>query len=289
MKRKMARLAGGIAGALALILLSGPGYSAGGEDTAPAGPTSTLVLDYGLYAGGIPFGHASMTARLDGDVYKASSTLETEGIVNKFWQSKIETSSNGVLDENRVQPSVYDSFATRRQGHRQEVTLKFNPDGPESLYANPPYHVDRYPVPADKKRHALDPLSAVVFLTTSYRANEKKPCGVVAPVFDGRRRYDIAFSFVKKANVDMDNGLYKGPALVCQVEYRQVAGYQQRIVAHGHKMPKIYAWVASFQSTTDPNRHYMVPLRLWADTDFGLITAVAQRIKLDGADQGKPS
>ena len=280
--------------ALLGVLLSvtsapGPAHAAGGEMLESSGPSSTLDLTWSLYVGGVSMGTAAMTARLEGDSYRANARLETLGVVNRFWQSKIETASHGRILPDRVQPAVYDSFATRRSGRRQEVTLRFDADGPASLTANPSYDEDRYPVSPEHKRHALDPLSSVLFLTTSYRANEQKPCGVVAPVFDGRRRYDIAFSFLRRANVKMDNGLYSGPALVCEVEYRQVAGYQQRIVERGMKMPKIFAWVAAVPSTSDPSRRYMIPVRLWAETDFGLITAVASQIRIDGAELRKPS
>ena len=280
----------GFAGVLtAALAFSASAYAAGGEGAEDsASPTSTLEFTYHLYAGGISFGKAAMTARLTGDDYKASALVETQGIVNKFWQSKIETASNGTIGERSLSPSEYNSFTTRRVGQRQEVTLKFDPDGPSALLANPPYNENQFPVSDAQKKRSLDPLSAMLYLTTSYVANQEKPCQVVAPVFDGRRRYDIAFSFEKKADVKMDNGLYSGPALVCQVLYKQVAGYQQRIVDNGHQLPKIYAWVAAFQSKTDPTRHYMVPVRLWAESDFGVIVAVMDELKLDGVEIGKP-
>jgi len=271
---------------VAVVALSGPAYSAGGEDGGDNGPASTLEFTYHLYAGGIPFGKASMTARLQGEDYKASAPVETQGIINKFWQSKIETASNGTIGDTRLTPSEYDSFTTRRSGQRQEVTLKFDADGPSGMLANPAYD-NRFPIPDDVKKASLDPLSAVLYLTTSYQKNAEKPCQVTAPIFDGRRRYDIVFNFVKKTDVKMDNGLYSGPALVCQVQYKQVAGYEQRIVQNGHQMPKIYAWVASFQSQTDPSRHYMVPVRLWAESDFGIIVAVMDELKVDGTDVKK--
>jgi hypothetical protein len=268
---------------LGLLILGGPVHSAGGEDVLEgSGPTSTLDTTWNLYVGGVPMGTATLNARFSGPAYNATARLETLGIVNRFWQSKIETASHGRIGGERVQPAVYDSFATRQSGRRQEVTLRFDDDGPTSLVANPSYNEDRYPVSPEQKRHSLDPLSSVVFLTTSYIANEQKPCGVVAPVFDGRRRYDIAFRFVKQTNVRMDNGLYSGPAMVCEVEYRQVAGYQQRIVERGMKMPKIYAWVASMPSSNDPGRRYLVPIRLWAETEFGIISAVASQLRVDG-------
>jgi hypothetical protein len=272
-----------IATTLGLLILGGPVRSAGGEDLLEgSGPTSTLDVTWSLYVGGVPMGTATMNARLSGEAYKATARLETLGIVNRFWQSKIETASHGRIGEDRVQPAVYDSFATRQSGRRQEVTLRFDEEGPTSLVANPSYNEDRYPVSPEQKRHSLDPLSSLVFLTTSFRANEQKPCGVVAPVFDGRRRYDIAFRFVKKTDVRMDNGLYSGPVLVCEVEYRQVAGYQQRIVERGMKMPKIYAWVASIPSSSDPGRNYLIPIRLWTETEFGIISAVTSQLRVDG-------
>jgi hypothetical protein len=271
---------------LALAAYSGPALSAGGEASEPvSGDTSTLDLTWNLYVGGVPMGTAAMTARIEGDTYRASSRLETQGIVNRFWQSKIETAAHGKIGVGRLRPLTYDSFQARDSGRRQEVTLSFDESGPIGIVANPPYNPERAPpvTEADLK-HSLDPLSSVLFLTTSAEANDEKPCGVTAPVYDGRRRYDVAFSFVRKANVRMDNGLYAGPALICEVEYRQVAGYRQRIVERGMQMPKIYAWVATVPSTASPGRRYMIPVRFWADTEFGLITAVSSQVRIDGVD-----
>lgn len=277
-----------IAGIVTALALCGPAYAAGGEGADDGTPTSTLEFTYHLYAGGIPFGKASMTARLQGEDYKATALVETQGIVNKFWQSKIETASNGTIGDSRLTPRQYDSFTTRRTGQRQEVTLKFGADGPSSVLANPAYDNNRFPISEEVKKRSLDPLSAVLYLTTSSRAVEDKPCQASAPIFDGRRRYDLAFNFVKKAEVKMDNGLYSGPALVCQLQYKQVAGYQQRIVENGHPIPKVFAWVASFPSQADPKRHYAVPVRLWAESDFGIIVAVMDELKVDGVAIRKP-
>src|SRR5687768_11630163 len=166
---------------LALLLLAagapGPALSAGGERQEEAATgASTLDLTWNLYVGGVPMGTAAMTARIEGDSYKASSRLETQGIVNRFWQSKIETASHGKIGDGRVRPITYDSFQSRQSGRRQEVTLSFDENGPVGIVANPPYDLNRAPPVTDEdKRHALDPLSSVLFLTTSTEANEEKP------------------------------------------------------------------------------------------------------------------
>ncbi len=92
----------------------------------------------------------------------------------------------------------------------------------------------------------------------------------------------MAFSFVKKIDVRMDNGLYSGPALVCEIHYKQIAGYQQSVIDQNKKLPKMYAWVVAAKSSADPKRTYLLPVRVWAETDYGIVVALASQVKLDG-------
>jgi len=271
---------------LASLTLSPPVFGAGGETTDRTTPASTLDLSYDLYVGGIPLGKVAMSTRLQGTDYKAISTLETAGIVNAFWQSKIEAASNGLVERGDVRPALYDSYSRNRNDERRQVTLTFGPEGPKSLFSDPPYPETRYTVSEDQQRKTLDPLSAAVFLTTSISGQSAKPCETLAPVFDGRRRYDVSLRFVRTADVKMDNGLYRGPVSVCQVRYSQIAGYQQTLVQQGKKLPDIFAWVTPVRSRLDPSRQYMLPLRVWAETEYGIVVALASSAKVDGQALG---
>ena len=274
----------GLVAALPLALtLTEPVQGAGGEgpDDA-AGPASTLDLAYDLYVGGISLGKVGMSARFQGEDYKAISSIENKGIVNAFWQSKIEASSSGLLNNGRIQPSLYDTFSQYRSTPRRHATMTFTPEGPKNLVSDPPYGENRYPVTEEQRRQTLDPMSAAVFLTASAVAKGSKPCDAKAPIFDGRRRYDVTFNYVKKTDVHMDNGLYNGAALVCEIHYNQIAGYQQSVIDQNKHFPKMYAWVVPTRSSVDPNRYYMVPIRVWAETDYGIVVALASQAKLDG-------
>jgi hypothetical protein len=277
------RAASAVVVCAAFLALTGnqPVLAVGGEAADKEGPDSTLDLSYDLYVGGISLGKVSMSARFQGDDYKALSTLETKGIVSAFWQAKIEASSSGLVTPDRVQPALYDSFSQNRSVQRRHATMTFNPEGPKALLSDPPYDENHYPVSEDQRRRTLDPLSAVVFLTNSSMA-KGKPCEVSAPIYDGRRRYDVVFNYMKKTDVHMDNGLYSGPAMVCQVHYNQIAGYQQSVIEQNKKFPKMYAWVVSARSSADPSRSYMVPVRVWAETDYGVVVALASQAKVDG-------
>src|SRR5262245_36148429 len=267
---------------LASLTLSPPVLGAGGETVDHSTPTSTLELSYDLYVGGIALGKVAMSAHFQGTDYKAISTLETSGIVNAFWQSKIEAASNGLVRQGDVRPALYDSYSRNRKDERRQVTLTFGPEGPKSLFSDPPYPEARYPVSEEQQRKTLDPLSAAIFLTNSVNAENAKPCEAVAPIFDGRRRYDVALSFVRKADVRMDNGLYRGPVSICQVRYNQIAGYQQTLVQQGKKLPEMFAWVTPVRSKLDPSRQFMLPVRVWAETEYGIVVALASSAKVEG-------
>jgi hypothetical protein len=190
-----------------------------------------------------------------------------------------------VLTPERVQPSLYDSFSQYRSAQRRQVTLTFGPDGPKSVFSDPPYPENPARITEAQKKQTLDPLSAVMYLIGSH--SDSAPCEAKAPVFDGRRRYDVAFDLVRKSDIHMDNGLYQGPGYVCRIHYNQVAGYQQTLVQQGRKLPTIFAWVAPVKSLVDPARAYMIPLRVWAETEYGVVVALASQAKLDGASLTK--
>lgn len=267
-----------------LLAFASPAFAAGGEDLNQGGaPASTLDLTLQLYAGGIPFGKAGLSARVQGGEYKATSTLETLGFVNAFWQSRIETSATGAVAGGSVRPEFYDSFSQYRRDARRHVRLNFRQEGPlpVEVVADPLYPETPYKVLEAEQRKGLDPLSAIVMLIAIAAAEAKSPCTAVAPVFDGRRRYDISVEFVRRMDIRMDNGLYSGPGMMCQFRYRQVAGFQQTLVQQGKTLPPIYGWIAPVTSKLDPKRQYMLPMRVWAETEFGIIAAIATDAAID--------
>ena len=274
---------GSLAVGLALCTLSfaGAAYGAGGTGAdQPQRPSSGLQLAMTIYAGGITIGKVDMDAKIVGDNYHVVSNLETSGVVNAFWQSEIQASSSGKLESRLLQPTLYDSFYTGHSAKHQEVSLSYENGTPVRLYANPPYNTTGYEVKPEDKKSTFDPLSAVVYIASGVGADANNPCSVLAPVYDGRRRYNIEMKKVKDTTVKMDNGLYKGPAILCEIKYRQVSGFKPRVLKDTN-FPTINAWVATFPSNI-AGRSYAVPLRVWAQSQYGVIAAVATSLKIDG-------
>ncbi len=275
------RLRTALLGLAMLVLPATQAFAAGGAGSDQAsGPSSDLQMAMTLYAGGITLGNVDMDAKFIGDKYHVVSNLETSGVVNVFWKSQIQATSSGILEKKLMQPSLYDSFYTGHDAHHQEVSLSYENGNPVRLYANPTYPTTGYEVKPNEKKGTFDPLSAVIYIASGVGAQPGNPCSVKAPVYDGRRRYNVGLTKVKAIQINMDNGLYRGPGYECSVQYKQISGYKPRVLRDAN-FPAIHALVATFPSAVS-GRTFAIPLRVWADSQYGRIAAVTSKLKIDG-------
>ena len=266
---------------LAFLAAPSPALAAGGA-AAPTQPASKLEVAMTVYAGGITMGKVDMDATLRGGEYQVVSNLQTSGIVNAFWQAEIQASSSGRVTDKTFAPALYDSFNTRQvTGKRQQVSLSYEDENPPRLYADPPYSTSGFEVKPLDAKGTLDPLSALTLIASGVAAKDGNPCAVNLPVFDGRRRYNVDLAKVRDIDIKMDNGLYQGKAVQCEIRYRPVAGFRQRLLNNNDSFPVIRAWVARFPSAI-AGRDYTVPLRVWAETKYGVIAVLATALKVDG-------
>jgi hypothetical protein len=241
-----------------------------GPDTAPKAPAS-LDIAYSLAFWGIPFGETSYSGKFSNGEYAASSHFNTSGIVSIFWQATIDASVTGRISAQSISPIEYDSFYRRGSSKKERVKVSFDTNAVTTL-ADPPYDTTKYPVSESQKREAVDPMSAITLVLAGVKADRANPCGTVAPVFDGRRRYNIEFTYIKDERVDLGK-LFSGTAHLCQVHYRQIAGFKPKILKEGAAFPPIYGDFAEFPAADAPNGHYVAALKLWARLNWGTVSA----------------
>ncbi len=237
---------------LAALLIGLPTYAlaAGGEGAdEDTGPSSRLNIVMSLYAGGLGLGKVDLDATIRGNQYHAVSNLETSGIANAFWQARIQATSTGAINGNRFQPSLYDSHTIKKDS-KQQVSLTYDPNGAIRIFADPAYSLSNHPITPEEQKETYDPVSAILYVASGLGSDAKNPCTVTAPVFDGRRRYNIEIKKEKDMAIDMDNGLYKGPGVLCQATYNQIAGFSQKVIEGKASFPKIHAWMATFPSSS---------------------------------------
>jgi hypothetical protein len=248
---------------------------------AAADAGNALGVGYTIAFWGIPFGQTHYDGKVTPQSYTAKMHFETSGVVSLFWKSKIDATVNGRIGERTIAPAVYDSYSQDRDKPVQRVKVTFDKSVPETL-AQPPYNTTKYPVTDEQKKGALDPMSAITAILSGVRATDKNPCGTGVQVFDGRRRYDVSFTYKKDEHVKLDNRLFDGTAHLCQIHYTQIAGYKQKIVKEGKKLPDMFVYFADVPAPETPNGHYIVAVKLWASLPLGSVTATLSDLRVDG-------
>lgn len=243
---------------------------------------NTLDVGYSIAFWGVPFGQTHYDGKVTSQSYSAKMHFETSGVVSVFWKSKIDATVNGKIGGRTITPLVYDSYSQDRDKPMQRVKVTFDKPIPETL-AEPPYNTTKYPVTDEQKKNTLDPMSAITAILSGVRVTDKNPCGTGVQVFDGRRRYDVGFTYKKDEHVKLDNGPFDGTAHLCQVHYTQVAGYKQKIVKEGKRLPDMFAYFADVPASRTPNGHYVVAVKLWASLTLGSVTATMTDLRVDGA------
>jgi hypothetical protein len=241
-------------------------------------PDSRLEIALTLFAGGVTMGKVDMDATVRGDDYRVVSHLQTDGVANAFWKATIQATSSGKLSGKSLTPALYDSFTIRRDGQKQQVSLTYANNAPR-LFAEPAYNTAQWPVKQEDQRNTFDPLSAVMTIVSGALAQGGNPCALTAPVFDGRRRYNIEMKKVRDIDIKLDNGLFQGKGMLCQLKYVQVAGFRPTVLRDKDRYPLINVWMTTVKGGT---RDYTVPVRVWAETSYGVIAAVATSLKVDG-------
>ncbi len=258
-----------------------PAAAQGGAAAAQTtqAPDSRLEIALTLYAGGVTMGKVDMDATVRGDDYRVVSHLQTDGVANAFWKATIQATSSGKLAGKSLTPALYDSFTIRRDGQKQQVSLTYANNAPR-LFAEPAYNTAQWPVKQEDQRNTFDPLSAVMTIVSGSLAQSGNPCALTAPVFDGRRRYNIEMKKVRDIDIRLDNGVFQGKGMLCQLKYVQVAGFRPTVLREKDRYPLINVWMTTVKGGT---REYTVPVRVWAETSYGVIAAVATQLKVDGS------
>ncbi|HEX3664953.1 MAG TPA: DUF3108 domain-containing protein [Rhizomicrobium sp.] len=267
------------ASVLLALLIGGAAFAQPVSDAArPQHAPGMVNLAYSIAFWSIPFGQTSYEGRFVNGGYTAASHFETSGIVSLFWQAIIDASASGRFAGTALAPSRYDSFYRRGSSKKERVTVTFDRNG-VTTFADPPYDTTKYPVSDAQKREALDPMSAITLVLTATNADRANPCGTVAPVFDGRRRYDIEFAYVRDEPVNL-GPLYSGSAHLCRLHYKQIAGFKPKILKEGAAFPPIYGDFVEIAAPEAPQHRYIVPLKLWAHVNWGTVSAQITRLDI---------
>jgi hypothetical protein len=187
---------------------------------------STLTARYRLSLAGIEIGAGDWIVDIGKDRYAARSIGQLSGVWRVLLGPDISATTYGIASQGHLAPTSYEAnFSSDDTVDEVRMTLR---DGIVSeVEAKPPIapSPDYVPVTAADLRGAIDPLTAgLVLVPGTGDVMAPATCQRTLPIFDGTHRFDLVLSFKRIDRIKAETG-YQGPAVVCGMTYRPVAGY----------------------------------------------------------------
>lgn len=254
--------------------LAGTGLPAGAEERQawPAQVRATYRVDFN----GFDVGTFQFTANVSGNQYNLRSEANLSALLGAFkWKGV--TQSAGVIAADTPKPAGY-TFDFAGTGKQGSVKMGFAQDAVTNLAHVPP-HVPQpgtIPVREQHLKSVLDPLSAVLAMSRSAGEN---PCARRIAIFDGKQRFDLAFSYKRQERVaEARPSGQPGVAYVCRVKYQPVAGYRQ------NEDTRRLAGETGIEVALRPvpSANLWIPYIITVPTGAGPATLTSQRVDITG-------
>ena len=158
--------------------------------------------------------------------YTTSANGKASGVLSVLVNGEGSVVTQGSVVDGHPAPSNFTSSITDDEG-KSELRMTFEDGVVKELVAQePPPKPDRVPVTDADRRGVADPLTAMLIpVKAGDDALASANCDRVLPIFDGRRRYNLALSFKRIDKVKIERS-YSGFVLVCGVILQPIAGYR---------------------------------------------------------------
>ncbi|MBO44535.1 MAG: hypothetical protein CMM28_12495 [Rhodospirillaceae bacterium] len=254
--------------ATVLILPSGPRVSA---EPFP----SIVKVAYEGYLGPLYLLSAAVEISMDDGVYRIATNFKTEGFANWFFYLQNQAVSEGRRGNRGIVPLSFRMKAFWNDKSRN-AKLKYVDGSPilEKLLP-PPEEVENKAVPHSLITETIDPLSMALRML-SVMGNGKE-CPGTYKVFDGRRRYDLAFTDERVVDLaEESSSIVRGAARRCKMAIERVSGFwdKSKLITETRETP--FVWMAR-PLKNGP----LLPVKFESIYKFGKIRIYLTRLEVD--------
>jgi hypothetical protein len=211
------RLAAWPAAALALVMTTL-------GDAAHA--DSQLTAHYSISLAGLTVGKSDVAVVIGSAEYTSAATGAASGLLRALVTGEGTLGARGAVADGRLAPA---SFSAKTAGDDETSAVTMTIEGGDvkdvTAETNAP-NAERVALTADHRKGIVDPLSALLIeVGGTGDVVAQEACRHTLPIFDGRRRFDLALSFKRLDRVKAAKG-YAGPAVVCAVRFKPIAGHR---------------------------------------------------------------
>ena len=229
---------------------------------------SKLEARYAVTLAGIPLGSGTWVIDVAPEQYTAVASGRTSGLVKLISDGSGSSGSRGAIQGASLVPTSYvSSTVSDRRSDDVRMTLRAGTVKDVSIEPPMPPSPDRVPVTDAHRKGVTDPMSAAI-IPVAGNGDVLTPdaCKRKLAIFDGRQRADIELVFKRMDRVHADKG-YQGPAVVCTVLYKPIAGHRPERpgIKYLVETREMEMWLAPISGT-----RLLVPFRFSVPTPFGL-------------------
>ncbi len=192
---------------------------------APAVPAETtpapLELRYEAYVAGFPALTLDFSVRETPTAYEIVGRSHATGLLGWLSDYTMRGESRGTIAGGRLHPSFHESISHSR---RRDCQARLDYAGDGVATALSPATPDQPPPTPQQIVGTVDPLTAV--LAISHAVARTDSCaGVSMPVYDGRRRYDLAFADEGVERAPAASQAFGGEMRRCAFTMTKIAGF----------------------------------------------------------------
>ena len=237
--------------------------------TAP--PSPLLELHYDVYWSLLRLITIASRSRVGDGAYELWSEMETVGLVDTLFPWTYRSEVRGRIEGEALAPDTFSSHSELRD-KRQQVILRYGPDGPQVDEATPfegsalGEEYTRDEVPVEMRAGTIDPLTEIA--SVSLQMAQGRGCAGTRSVFDGLRRYDVVYEDLGESELESSSyDAYEGRARRCRSEVKPLAGFWKPKDERGESVTSITAWMMPPVPGADP-----VPVRMEVAGKRGTLT-----------------
>lgn len=226
-----------------------------------------LEARYVATLAGVKLGQGTWVIDVGNDQFTAAASGMTTGLARVFASGQGTGASRGAIKDNDFVPANY--AATTTTGRRtDDVRISLNGGHVKDFEVSPPTPdvSTRVPVTEAHRRNVTDPMTAsLVRVPGNGDLLAPEICQRHAPIFDGRMRYDLNFTFKRMERVKAKG--YEGAALVCAIYFVPLAGHipDRAAVKYLIEQRDMEVWLVPIAGT-----RVLVPFRIVIPTPLGM-------------------
>lgn len=259
------RAAAGLAGALVCLIV--------GAWPLPAAAQARLKASYTISMTGVSIGQIFWRVDIDDKRYTTLAQGKASGMLSVLVSGEGSVVAQGVVADGRLAASVFTSRIADDEGN-SELRMTFEDGAVKDMIGPPPPPGKRIAVTEADRRGVSDPLTAVLIpAQAGGDALAAGNCDRVLPIFDGRRRYNLALSFKRLDKIRLARS-FSGPILVCGVILQPISGYRadSMLVKYLAGRRDLELWFAPIAGTA-----FIAPIRVLLPTLLGTLEIAAEQ------------